>query len=323
MSVSRTCFIGTLCLVLFSGLAKTGHQAKGVPATEPPAPVPTSAKIAADYGKMPAYFIPNRGQLTEQVAYYIQGTDKTIYFTSGGLTLALARGGADGRYIIKLDFVGADHGVRPVGQDETGGVISYFRGKPEEWRTGLPICSKILYRDLWPGIDLAYYGTVNKLKYEFIVHPGADPSAIRLAYRGAEGLAVDDAGRLEVMTPAGNFRDDVPMAYQYVRGEKPAVPLDYELYSARQTDKSNDPKPAPGRPRAADGDSGRLAFGFTVGAYDSSRDLVLDPAILVYCGFIGGSDGDFPYGIATDGSGNAYVGRNDLDPSHIPGNGWP
>jgi hypothetical protein len=101
-----------------------------------------------------------------------------------------------------------------MGVEETGAVISYFKGKPEEWKTGLPTYSKIIYQDLWPGIDLLYYGTVDRMKYEFIVHPGADPSMIRFAYRGASAVEVTEDGRLAVTTPAGGFEDDVPVAWQ-------------------------------------------------------------------------------------------------------------
>ncbi len=123
-------------------------------------------------------------------------------------------------WVVKLDFVGANADVKPVGEEKTGGVISYFKGKPADWKAGLPTYSRIVYRELWPGIDLAYSGTSNRLKYEFIVHPGADPSRVRLAYRGVEGISVDEEGRLEVKTPAGGFKDDVPVAYQEIAGER-------------------------------------------------------------------------------------------------------
>jgi hypothetical protein len=53
--------------------------------------------------------------------------------------------------------------------------------------------------------------------------------------------------------------------------------------------------------------SQEFSYGFQVGDYDRSLPLVLDPAILVYCGFIGGSGDDYGKGIAVDNSGNAHV----------------
>jgi hypothetical protein len=289
----------------------------------------SSMKIDADFGRMPVYFIPNQGQMDKRVAYYVQGKDKAIYFTDEGIILVLMKpdeekgvsslgarpdepdrglqgrtlkgetGGAE-RWAVKLDFVDANRHVRPVGEAKTGAVVSYFKGKPEEWRTGLPTYSQIAYRNLWPGIDLVYYGTVNRLKYEFIVHPGADPSKIRLAYWGAEKVSIDGEGRLQVTTPVGGFSDDVPVAYQEVRGERVAVFLAYKLSASSEVGKNDDHSQA---------ELGTIVhpYGFAVGAYDATQTLVLDPAILAYCGYIGGSSNDYGYGIAVDGSGNAYV----------------
>ena len=110
----------------------------------PPARLSPSVKVDADFGNLPVYFIPNRGQLDEHVAYYVQGKDKTVYFTNDGMTLSLAKptplsgdAGAEvaERWTVKLDFVGADPDVRPVGENETGAVVSYFKGKAAEWKT--------------------------------------------------------------------------------------------------------------------------------------------------------------------------------------------
>lgn len=339
--------------------------------TRPGTTLSSSMRVDKDFGKMPLYFIANRGQMDGRVAYYVQGKEKTIYFTSEGLTLALNRavekdeasrfpesgGGAPGsknkeiglrnfdearptedqkieRWVVKLDFVGANPGVKPVSEEKTGAVVSYFKGKKEDWRTGLPTYSKVVYRDLWPGIGLVFSGTINKLKCEFIVHPGADPSKIRMAYRGAESVSIDEAGRLQVTTPRGSFSDDVPVAYQDAEGRRRAVSLSYRLLSESKTDgiiRSADSELVVGsrshykgseHSDYADGcgqDLGRNDFasdteeaqqfvhGFDSGDYDPNLTLVLDPALLVYCGYIDGSSYDSVCGIAVDGSGNAYV----------------
>ncbi len=283
---------------------------------------------------MPVYFIPNRGQMDEPVAYYVQGQDKSIFFTAEGITFSLVRpekkeddsgpfrpaikeagaalkkdsspglpeaheDGRSERWVVKLDFVGANRDVQPLGEAETGAVISYFSGKKEDWKTGLPTYSKIIYPDLWPGIDLVYFGTVNRLKYEFIVHPGADPEKIRFSYRGAESVSIDDRGRLQVQTPAGDLSDDVPLAYQDVGTERTGVPIAYVLEPAEGTDE----KPAPAR----QGLTKDWIYTFKVGDYDRQLPLVLDPAILAYCGFVAGSGNDYGLGIAVDESGNAYL----------------
>ena len=194
--------------------------------------------------------------------------------------------------------MGANADVRPSGEEKTGAVISYFKGKPEEWKAGLPTYSRIVYKNLWPGIDVAYYGTVDKMKYEFVVHPGSDPSLIRLAYRGASAVELNGEGRLEVRTPAGGFADDRPVGYQEIDGDRVDVAMSYLL------EEQSVIKPGPGGEKAV---TKSFVYGFEVGAYDRTKPLVLDPAVLVYCGYIGGSDSDYGNGIAVDGSGNAYV----------------
>ena len=259
---------------------------------------------------MPVYFVENRGQIDSRVAYSVQGRDTSIYFEKKGVTFALTEKKSEKkaenaglrkaslrldqtsreavrRWAVKLDFVGANPDVRITADQKTSAVISYFKGPKEAWKTGLPTYSSITYGELWPGIDLVYSGTANRLKYSFVVKPGADPAQVRLAYRGASGVRVNDSGQLEVETPAGGFKDDKPYAYQETDGGRAAVHAVYALEG-----------PSEGGPRG---------YGFELGAYDRSQPLVLDPVVLVYAGFIGGSDQDVGHGIAVDGSGNAYV----------------
>jgi hypothetical protein len=331
-----------------SALQQGAQQAPAIRSISPSSP---KIKVDADYGKMPVYFIPNRGQMDKQVAYYVQGEDKSLYFTDEGVTIALTKPvpskqvklevskvpgydrpmkTAGERWVLRLDFVGAVKGVKPVGEDETGAVVSYFKGKQKDRKAGLPTYSKIIYRDLWPGIDLVYHGTVNRLKYEFVVHPGADPASIRLAYRGVDGLLVDDAGRLNVMTPAGGFQDDVPVAYQVKNGKRIGIGLAYELETASaarhiniaggaQPDQKISIVPTSGKgqvsavhvvpvdERAEITDSASRAYSFKVGDFDSSLPLILDPATLVYCGYIGGTSLDSGNGIAVDAARNVYI----------------
>ena len=311
-----------LCFSVASKREKTDFQ-NGI-RENPLAPItPNSPSITADlaFGKMPVYFIPNEGQLDKSVAYYIQGKDKTVYFAPHGLTIVFSEpatsknimhvGGleqsvsskktrAKNRWVVKMDFIGANPSVRPVGREKTGASISYFKGKPEQWKTDLAAYSSVIYPNLWPGIDLVYSGTVNKLKYEFVVNPGADPSKIRLAYRGAAGLAVDKEGRLEIKTPLGNFHDDAPIAYQEIEGKQVGVPLAYSL----DEESGNS---SPENSRTDEKGLRTCNYGFEIGAYDKTKRLVLDPAILIYCGYVGGASGARGGWIAVDGSGNAYI----------------
>ena len=248
-------------------------------------------RVDRDFGKMPLYFIENQGQLDKEVGFYVQGSDKTLYFTAQGVTFALAGKKAESeetqRWVVKLDFVGANPDVRPIGEDRQEAVISYFKGKREDWKTGLPTYRRIVYPEIWDGIDLVYSGSVNKLKYEFVVKPGADTKQIRLAYRGAGNVTVKETGELMVETPVGGFADAAPYAYQEMDGRRAAV----SMASTLEEESSE----------------GIFEYGFDIGPYERTRPLILDPAVLIYCGYIGGTDTDMGYGIAVDASGSAYV----------------
>ena len=172
-----------------------------------------------------------------------------------------------------------------------------------------------MYRNLWPGIDLVYSGTVNKLKYEFIVQPGVDASRIKLAYSGASEVVLGEGGQLEVKTPLGSLRDDEPVAFQEKGGERVDIPMSFVLEEPGQEETSQD-----GRDQVPEQKS--HAFGFNVGDYDRSQPLIMDPAIMVYCGYIGGSGDDAGHGIAVDGSGNAYVTGYTVPHSDISGDRW-
>src|SRR6202162_6482219 len=262
-------------------------------------------------GRMPLYFIENRGQLDSRVAYYVQGRDTTLYFTAEGMTLvqteqqhgengvagrlekaSLRRGipqtpDPGSRWVVKLDFVGANPNPKIGATDPTPAVVSYFKGPKENWQAGISTDGSIVYPDLWPGIDLVYSGTANRLKYTFLVKPGADPAQVRLAYRGARDVRLNDAGQLEVETPAGVLRDDRPYAYQEVEGRRMEIGAGYSL------------------DRVSAG--GPHRYGFALGSYDRSKPLVLDPAVFVYCGYIGGSGSEQGNAVAVDSSGNAYI----------------
>ena len=313
---------GVFLLMLFGGA--TGEKPDQAQVMPQVSGVPAKASIMAnmDFGRVPLYFIPNEGQLDGRVAFSIQGRDKMVYFTPEGLTVLLRKPDAEARaplsgekassfglplkesaasknWVVKLDFVGANTDVKPVGEEQTGGVVSYFKGRPSDWKTGLPTYSRIVYRDLWPGIDLAYSGTTDRLKYEFIVHPGADPSLVRLAYRGVDAISVDEQGCLDVRTAAGGFKDDVPVAYQEIGDAKNSVSLSYKLDAPGRADG--------GAPPDKGTAGGCHVYGFEVGEYDRTQPLILDPALFIFAGFIGGDLNDGGHGIAVDSAGNVYV----------------
>jgi len=309
-------------VLLPSSLPRGGRaEAESLPSMLGPTPREgVGAHLQPAFPALPLFFVENQGQFDAPMDYYIQGADKCIYFGPKGVTFVFfqfpsgdgsrrGKGRLDRslaalpvhRWTVKLDFLGANPEVHPVGQDPTQTIFSYFRGSPDQWHAGIPTYRRIVYRDLWPGIDLIFSATGSHIKYELLVRPGADPDQIRLAYRGATEVTLNVAGQLEVHTPLGNFIDGTPLAYQGVDGARLSVRADYQPLPVAETASQQacfQGKTYPLR---------EMAFAFSLGPYDSSRPLVIDPPILLYCGYIGGSANEIAWDVDVDEAGNAYV----------------
>jgi hypothetical protein len=251
--------------------------------------------VQAWLNSIPLSFIENpaakrslTGSAPSRTAYFLQGRDVSASFSREGVALTLAdrsRKGERKTAVIQLEFPEAHQSVELRGEGRQSTRISYFSGRRRNWQTELASFDRVAYSNLWPGIDLVFSGDQQNLKYEFIVHPGADPRQIRLAYRGLTApLQIDPDGRLEIATPLKTIRDEKPVSFQDL-GRR--VETSYRLTGQ---DEQN-----------------RQVYGFKVGRYDRRKVLVIDPAIQVYAGFIGGSGEDEGHGVAVDAAGNAYI----------------
>jgi beta-propeller repeat-containing protein len=254
---------------------------------------PNERRALDDYAKLPVAFIENAGQVDTRVRYYAQGNRFGFYFTQTEVVVVLTKAGVDPGVALALRFLGANANATIEGGDRVPGEVNYFRGSdPSQWHTRLARYGQVTYRDLWPGINLLVREQSGVLKYEFHVRPGARPSDIRLAYRGAEGLSVDRSGALAIDTAAGVVHDQAPVAFQEWNGTRNTVQIRY----------------------APEGTGRSGHFGFAIdGAYDPDRELIVDPGIQ-YTTFLGGSSDDIGAGIAVDASGNAYIGGTTQSP---------
>lgn len=147
----------------------------------------------------------------------------------------------------------------------------------------MPNDARVHYKEVYPGVDLIYYGNQHQLEYDFIVAPGSSPEAIRLAFDGARGLEISEDGELVVHLPGACPPIIVgrPVLYQQIGGVRREVSGHYARRGARE-------------------------FGFEVAAYDHHAALVIDPIIVSYATYLGGAD-DVPGSIAVDAAGSAYI----------------
>jgi hypothetical protein len=278
--------VGALTITQFGGIPgdSTGPRAAGVGA----APVSASSDGPLEaYAKGPLSFVPNAGQTDGRVRFLAGAPGADFYFTPQEAVFAFRAGGADQPHgvVLRLGFVGANPAATIEGQRLAAGTVNYLVGSdPARWRTGLSSYERVAYRDLWPGVDLVFRGQDGTLKYEFHLDPGARVSDIRLAYDGAERLALGRGGDLLVHTPLGVLRDARPRSYQVTDGGRVPIQSGYHLGAG-------------------------ATYGFALRAdYAPDRPLIIDPG-LVYSTFLGGSGPslDDGLGIAIDHSGYAYV----------------
>lgn len=185
--------------------------------------------------------------------------------------------------VVAMKLAGANREASAIPEGKQPGVSNYMIGNdPSKWATGLGNYSRVRYQSVYPDIDLVYYGSQGNLEYDFLVRPDADPSQIRLRYEGVTGLRVDSGGDLVLGVPEmPELRHRKPFAYQIVSGSMVQVEAGYAL-------------------------SGDGEVSFSLGEYDRSVPLVIDP-ILIFSTYLGGVDDDFANAIAADTDGNCYV----------------
>ena len=234
-------------------------------------------RIVAAYGKVPLSFEANQGQTDEKVKFLSRGKGYTLFLTSTEAVLALRKPAETlpnlkevsssattepERFepttatVLRMKFLGANPEPKVRGGDKLAGRSNYFVGNdPEKWRTNVPHYSKVSFEEVYPGIDLVYYGTNQRqLEHDFIVAPGANPKTIQLKFEGADRLEVDAQGDLLLRLPDGEVRFHKPHVYQESNATRQEIAASYVLK-----------------------DNNEVVF--EVAAYDSSLPLIIDPVL--------------------------------------------
>ena len=234
-------------------------------------------------------FVPNQGQFHENVLYRADLPSGALFLERDGMTFSFYDGEAfhevhHGEKINKLHFhaykikfEGADLKSSIKLNHLNKGVLSYYLGKDSsKWATGLKGGGEVYYKDLYEGIDFKIYTKNGSLKYDFIVHSGADPNKIKMTYDGLDGLSKrgDD---LFLFTSLGTITDSEPVAFQ----NQGIVDVSFKLKGNK--------------------------VGFEVGKYNSNEDLIIDPT-LIFSTYSGSFANNFGFTATYDEQGNLYAG---------------
>jgi hypothetical protein len=238
-------------------------------------------------------FIMNQGQMDQQVRFYAKTFSGTVYVTDQGqivYELPADKARKDQGWVLVEEALDGLPLKEIKGEKESKSQVSYFIGNDQtQWKRGLSTYETVDLGEVYKGIGLklrAYGGSVEKLYY---VSPGREAREIRIKVKGADFLKVNDQEELEVLTGHGPVIFSRPKAFQQEGHQRKDVAVAYLV----------------------DGDS----YGFKVGSYDKSRELIIDP--LIQSTYLGGNNSDLLYSMAVSG-GNVYVAGNTLS-TNFPG----
>jgi hypothetical protein len=239
----------------------------------------------------PATFQPNLGQMPSNIDFAAKSNGYRMYVTGSDLVFDLLSmdeghpGVTPG--LVTVSLVGANMMLAGHGEDKQPGVSNYLYGKDEsKWVYDVPSYSKVRYSDVYPGIDLIFYGNGEReMEHDFIVSPGANYRDIKLAIQGAESIKISKQGHINIEAMGGGkLRLKKPLVYQLSgSGVKFEVPSHYELSADNQ-----------------------ITFWIDERKYDRNLDLVIDPVTLSYSSYLGGSSDDVVLGM-TSGNNHIYA----------------
>ena len=230
---------------------------------------------------LPLVFEENRGQAPQQYRYLSHHDGMETMFLREGVDFLLPEANK-GHQQLGMRFIGAGDGSRIVASNALKGHSNYLLGADSSrWIQGVSNYERIEYKAIYPGIDLAFYGNGSTLEHDFQVAAGADPSSITFRLNGAEHTEISREGDLEIHVGSETLILKKPVAYQTSAERR--EPVDAAFVQAK------------------DG-----SVRFRLGAYDTTRPLVIDP-VFTFSTYLAGTGADNVTGIVTDSSGNIYV----------------
>ena len=236
-------------------------------------------------------FSQNKGQWPQQVIYRASTGQGALFVERDALTYVLRSGGHvhghanDGtheerhEHAYRVRFVGG-HAGSHEGMDPLPHYENYFIGEKSHWAGHVPVHGAVRLKRLYPGIDLVLHGK-EQLEYDLMIAPGADANAISMRYEGHDRIQLTD-GRLVITTTAGEVREEAPVAWQMIDGQKKAVPCRFVL----------------------NGDVARFDL---PDGYDARHTLTIDP-VLTFSSFTGSASDNFGFTATYDEAGNLYGG---------------
>ncbi len=184
-------------------------------------------------------------------------------------------------HAYEVNFIGSSPNASLVPDKPLNTYNNYYKGNdPTKWASGCKIYQAVAYQNIYPGIDARYYTGNGNLKYDLIIHPGADANKIALQFNGVDGLSGKN-GNLIVKTSLGEVSELRPYCYQLDEKGRTDVDAKYVV----------------------EGTTVR----FKIGNYSKNATLIIDPT-LIFASFVGSTSDNWGYTATYDGGGNFYAG---------------
>jgi hypothetical protein len=306
-----------------------------------------AVKPDVNFGKIPLYFIFNKGQVNEKALFYAKASRYTLWLTGEGLVFDSVRKvkvkaeveethpvpsfghvhpSQEGnekfkieRDVSRLVFLNANKNPEIIPLDESTLRVNYFIGNdPSKWHCDVPTSKAVLYKNLYKNIDLKVYGIEKQIEYDWIVKPGGNPEDIRVEYKNVKNTRIDDEGNLLIETDFGELMHKKPVSYQQIcmehgarsTGHNPGGTVQCASHSVHGAGVGAGLRACPNERKDVNvtfKKMGKNIYGFAVGEYDKRVELIIDPVVLAYSTYLGGENQDNGCSIAVDSSGNAYV----------------
>ncbi len=253
---------------------------------------PGSHSVSA---QLPLIFEPNRGQADPSVRFLAHGMGYGLFLDSAGAILAVptpsAKHSASRVAALRMKLVDPNPHAALTGTGELPGHSNYFIGNdPRQWHRNVPQFAGVRYAGIYPGIDLVFYGNAGQLEYDFHVAPGADPSRAQMEFEGASGIQLRRGDLILDRGADGRVLFHAPHIYQRFGDREQSVSGRFVVRAGNRA-------------------------GFEIGAYDHSRELIIDPVPEIES-YFGGSGSETSPSIAIDPSGTfIYLAGSTTSPA--------
>ncbi len=272
MKFSRIAIVMSIFLCVGFALASASADPQGADVSQ-----------QVNWANTPLYFVKNAGQFDPGIKYTVNVPGFNLILRSDSVAFFVSGTDASdnpAERISVMNFIGSRRDVRIESGTLTDYKENYFLSKnPQSWRTDVPAYLDVFYRGIYKGVDVRVYGNGTQVEYDWIVAPGADPSEINYSFSDIKDVSISETG--DLIMDEGRFTHKAPVAYQVIDGSKVFVEAEYVVRYG--------------------------VISYKLGEYRKDLELIIDPIVIRFSTYFGGTSVEYGYDNAIDESGAVYI----------------